>query len=140
MKSTPQSLATRQKIALKKQKISNADLIQAATDYLNKYAQSSAGFPTIAELARHIGITQSTLKDRATTLPDLTRIIEIIRDRQEHLLIRGGLNGSYNSNFAQFLLKSKHNYADLPTQLTQNNNFTISADVLAEALKLTNSK
>lgn len=78
----------------------------------------------------------------ATTPEDseIREALDLIRDKQKSKLIKGGLNREYDSKIATLLLTANHNIRPEPTQLTQNNTFNVSPEILAEALTLSRKK
>lgn len=60
----------------------------------------------------------------------------MIQVKQEEYLLTRPFTEKANVLMSMFLLKAKHHYQDEPKQLTQNNNFNISPDILADAIKL----
>lgn len=82
----------------------------------------------------------SRLYELAQTWQEVADILEYISMMQEELALRGGLTNKTNPVFSMFLLKSKHGYIDQAQNLTQNNTFNISPDLLADALEIMRSK
>lgn len=100
-------------------------------------------FPTIEQLATHLGIGTRTLYAWEQAYSEFQQTIDILRDAQKDLLIRGGLTNKYNSRFASFLLKANHGMAETRplVNATQNNIFSgVSPELLADALKIIDEK
>lgn len=98
--------------------------------------------PTIEDLASVLGVGTRTLYAWETEYSEFLQTMDMLRDVQRDLLIRGGLTNKYNANFAALLLKAKHGFVESkPTiNATQNNTFNVSPELLAEAIRLTRLK
>lgn len=107
-----------------------------------KECQKNNGFPTIEQLAAKLAIGTRTIYTWETEYSEFRHTLEILRDAQRDLLIRGGLSNKYNARFAAFLLKVNHGmYDKQPTVLaTQNNTFNVSPELMAEAIFLIKQK
>lgn len=133
------SLSTREKISLSKTKYTKPDLIDGAVDYIDKILNSDPKekiIPSIVGLCLHIGISRSRLYELADQWHEVADILEYIRMMQEETTLQGGITNRLNPVFSMFLLKGKHGYQDQAPTLNQTNNFNISPDLLADALKL----
>lgn len=95
-------------------------------------------FPTIEHLASVLGVGTRTLYAWEEAHSDFQQTMDMLRDAQRHLLISGGLTNKYNSRFASFLLKANHGMQDKQplVHATQNNNFNVSSELMADAIKL----
>jgi hypothetical protein len=131
---------TREKIALAKSKITIQHLRESADTYHSVLFMNDKQLPTIQAYCLVAGISPSYLYQLAQENPEVEDIIDMILVKQEKYLLENGITGRANPIFSMFLLKSKHNYQDSPKQLTQNNNFNISPDILADAIKLMRAK
>ncbi len=108
-----------------------------------KRCQEKEEFPTIEHLASHLGIGTRTLYTWEDTYSEFQQTMDMLRDAQRDLLIRGGLTNKYNARFASFLLKANHGMSDTRplVNATQNNIFNgISPELLAEAMEITRQK
>jgi hypothetical protein len=107
-----------------------------------KKCQQSDEFPTIEHLASELGVGTRTLYAWETEHLEFQHTLGMLRDAQRHLLISGGLTNKYNSRFASFLLKAAHGMQDRQplVHATQNNNFNISPELMADAIKLIREK
>jgi hypothetical protein len=107
-----------------------------------KKCQQSDDFPTIEHLSSELGVGTRTLYAWEEAYSDFQHTMDMLRDAQRDLLIRGGLTNKYNSRFASFLLKANHGMQDKqpPISATQNNYMNISPELMAEAIKLTREK
>lgn len=133
------STATRQKISLSKTKYKKSDLIDGGAKYIERVLNAKKGekiIPSIVGLCLDIGISRSRLYELADKWQEVADILEYIKMMQEDTALQGGMTNRLNPIFSMFILKGKHGYRDQPQNLTQNNTFNISPDLLADALKL----
>jgi hypothetical protein len=130
------SNTTKNKIGLARQEVSKSHLIQSGKTYLAKLESNPQLLPTLSGYCLAANIHRSTLLEHSVNIPEVAAIVETIEALQEDYLLTNGIIGKANPIFSIFLLKSKHQYKDQPQQLTQNNTFNISPDLLADALKL----
>lgn len=107
-----------------------------------KGCQKSGNFPTIEHLASELGLGTRTLYAWEKEYAEFQQTMDMLRDAQRHLLISGGLTNKYNSRFASFLLKANHGMQDRQplVHATQNNNFGVSPELMADAIKLIREK
>lgn len=107
-----------------------------------KECQKSGDFPTIEDLASELGLGTRTLYAWEKEYPAFQHTMDMLRDAQKHLLISGGLTNKYNSRFASFLLKANHGMQDRQplVHATQNNNFGVSPELMADAIRLIREK
>ncbi|MBI5151323.1 MAG: hypothetical protein HZA34_01985 [Candidatus Pacebacteria bacterium] len=110
--------------------------------FYTRDCQKSGVFPTIEGLAAYLGVGSRTLYDWEAEHADFSQAMDKLRDTQKELLITNGLNGKYSTRFAMFLLKANHNMTekDPIVSATQNSYMNISPDLLADALKLMESR
>lgn len=130
---------TRQKISISKTKHTKADLIQKGIDYIQYLNDNPKELPALSGYCLAVGMHRSSLLEYRAKYPEVDDIARTIELAQEHYALTRGITNRANPIFSMFLLKGKHGYQEQPTQLTQNNNFNISPDLLADALKLMNS-
>lgn len=69
-------------------------------------------FPTYVRYARSIGVSKSTLFEWANGHKEFSDAMGVCKDISEAILLENWLQGTYNSTFAQFLLKNNHWYKD----------------------------
>lgn len=69
-------------------------------------------FPTYVRYARSIGVSKSTLFERATEYKKFSDSMDICKDISEAILLENWLQWLYNPTFAQFLLKNNYWYKD----------------------------
>lgn len=137
------SLTTRQKISLSKTKYTKPVLINGAVNYIDKILnedEKKKTIPSIVGLCLHIGISRSRLYELSDQWVEVSDILEYISMMQEDKALQGGITNRLNPIFSMFLLKGKHGYQDQAAQLNQTNNFNVSPDLLADAIKLMRSK
>jgi DNA-directed RNA polymerase subunit F len=142
-KGLPVSQATRQKISLAKTKYTVDYLTSCATKYLQQFEKvdpEHPKLPTVAGFCRDHHIEQSRLYRIANDKPEVRKLLDQILQLQEAQLLDDATYNRANAGFAQFLLKSKHGYTSEPVTLTQNNNFTISPDIVKTALTIMANK
>lgn len=103
-----------------------------------KMCSEKEEFPTIEHLASHLGIGTRTLYAWEQEYSEFQQTMDLLRDTQKHLLISGGLTNKYNARFASFLLKANHGMQDKQplVHATQNNNFNVPPELMADAIKL----
>ncbi len=103
-----------------------------------KMCQEKEEFPTIEHLASHLGLGTRTLYAWEQEYFEFQQTMDILRDAQRHLLISGGLTNKYIARFASFLIKANHGMSDAKhlVHATQNNNFNVSPELIADALKI----
>jgi len=137
------ALTTRQKISLSKTKYTKPVLIDGGVSYVDKILNAPKEdklIPSIVGLCLHIGISRSRLYELADKWQEVADILEYIRMMQEDKALQGGMTNRLNPIFSMFLLKGKHGYIDTAPALNQTNNFNITPDLLADAIKLMRSK
>lgn len=138
-KPTTKALTTREKISLSKTKYTKPDLIDGSVDYIDSILNGDPKekkIPSIVGLCLEIGISRSRLYELADKWQEVADILEYIRMLQEDKALQGGLTNRLNPVFSMFLLKGKHGYQDQAPTLNQTNNFNISPELLADAIKL----
>ena len=133
-KGTKHTDITRRKLSLQRQKLTNTDQISAAQSYIDELKASPDQLPNKATLALRLGISKSRILEAIAKNPDLEPLIETIQTMQEEFLLTRGIANKTNPAITTLLLKSKHGYQETPPNLTQNNNFNISPDILRLAL------
>lgn len=107
-----------------------------------KKCQEKKDFPTIEHLASELGVGTRTLYTWEKEHSEFQHTMDMLRDAQRDLLIRGGLSNNYNARFASFLLKANHGMQDRQplVNATQNNNFGVSPELMADAIKIIREK
>lgn len=130
------STTTRGKISLLKTKHTKADLMKAGERYFQHLEANPKELPTLAGYCLEAGIHPTNLRDYAVKFPEVDQVAQTLALLQEQYCLVNGITNKANPIFSMFLLKAKHNFKDSPQQLTQNNSFNISPDLLADALQL----
>jgi hypothetical protein len=137
-KGTQLTTQTKQAISQAKTKITREHLLESANIYLERLASDNTELPTLQGYCLEANIHPTNIQDYALKYPEVNQVINKITMLQEQYLLTRGITSKANPVFSIFLLKSKHNYLDTPQQLTQNNTFNISPDLLADALQIMN--
>lgn len=99
--------------------------------------------PLIVSASLHAGISEGALlkyEARTTDNSIIRQLLAEIRDRQKQYLITMGLKGKTVPSLTLRLLETEHKLAPKPTNLTQNNNFNLSPELLAEAIEISRKK
>lgn len=65
------------------------------------------GIPQFSEFARQIGVTLRTLENWAKKKKAFGEAYEECRDKQQEMLINGGLAGQFNSKIVTFLMEAR---------------------------------
>jgi len=125
---------TKRAISQAKTKITVASLIQSHNKYIETLTTDPKLLPNIAGFALFTQVNRQYLLELAQSHPEVANMIEDIGTRQEQYLLQNGITNTANSSIAIFILKAKHNFKEQNNNLTQNNNFNISTDVLKQAL------
>jgi len=89
------------------------EVLANARLYLEKYEEDGELVPTIAGLAGYVKRSRSTLYkwEQEKTYPELSDILEEIKECQEKKLIKGGLSSNFNAVITKMML-TKHGYSD----------------------------
>jgi hypothetical protein len=86
-------------------------------------------FPTLVRFARMIGVNKSTLYEWKSKHKEFSDSMEECMQIAEAILLENWLQWTYNSAFAQFLLKNNHWYSDkTQTELTGKDWWAIEID------------
>ena len=107
-----------------------------------KMCQEKKDFITIEQLASQLGVGTRTLYAWEKEHSEFQHTLDMLRDAQRDQLIRGGIQNKLNAGVSIFLLKASHGMQDRQplVHATQNNNFNVSPELMAEAIKLTKEK
>jgi hypothetical protein len=95
--------------------------------------------PSLVSASLYAGISKKALLQWELTTAEnseVREILDFIRDCEEHYLRVNGLLGKIDGKLTALILKADHNLQEKPTQLTQNNTFNVSPELLAEAIEL----
>lgn len=134
---------TRYKISIAKQENRTKVLknLRAYISLLNDPNEKTL-IPSIVSASLYAGISKKALLAWEMTTADnseVREILDFIRDMEEKYLRENGLMGKTDSKLTGLLLKADHGLQEKPQQLTQNNTFNISPELLAEAIELSRS-
>lgn len=134
------TLDTRYKISVSKQK-NRTEIVQKLEEY--KVLLLDPGekelIPSIVSASLYAGISKKALLQWELTTAEnseVREILDFIRDLEEKYLRENGLLGKTDSKLTALILKADHGLQEKPPQLTQNNTFNISPELLADALEL----
>jgi len=75
------------------------------------YTTAGQAVPTVAGLARALGVTRKTVYEWAKDKPEISDMLEVCKAEQEILLVNKGLLSEFNSNICKLML-AKHGYGD----------------------------
>ena len=131
---------TRYKIAVAKTKDRTETLVKLR-EYISIITDPNEKdlIPSLVSASLHAGISKKALLAWELTTADgseVREILDFIRDVEEKYLRENGLLGKTDSKLTGLLLKADHGLQEKPQQLTQNNTFNISPELLADALEL----
>jgi hypothetical protein len=117
------------------------EFLEAWERYETRLKNDPKLLPTIVGYCLEVGIPNSNILEYTAKYPEVNQIVNNIVDLQQAFCLENGITQKVNPIFSMFLLKSKHNYRDIPSNLTQNNTYmNISPDVLKDALALMGDK
>lgn len=143
-KGTTLTPETKYKISIAKQK-NRRDILVKLKEYVGLLVDSKEAFliPSIVSASLFAGISKKALLTwELTTAEDseVRQLLEFIRDVEEKYLRDNGLKGIIDSKLTSKFLEAEHGVRSAPQQLTQNNNFNISPELLADAIELSRTK
>jgi hypothetical protein len=88
-------------------------MVEIARRYIANHEDFDDPVPTVAGLACVLGVTRETCyawsKDESK--PEFSDILRELAQRQERILVRGGLKGDFNAPISKMML-TKHGYSD----------------------------
>lgn len=107
-----------------------------------KMCQEKKDFITIEQLASQLGVGTRTLYAWEKEHSEFQHTLDMLRDAQRDQLIRGGIQNKLNAGVSIFLLKASHGMQDRQplVHATQNNNFNVSPELMADAIKIIREK
>ena len=93
------------------------EIVSKALHYLDHYEEEGHKIPSQAGLALVLGLSRQTLNtwSKDEDKKEFLDILERIHQKQECVLLDGGLDGTFNSAITKLVL-SKHGYHDRPQQ------------------------
>lgn len=138
------TISTKYKISLAKTK-NRSEIVEKLKEYKSMLLdpKEKGLIPSIVSASLFAGISKkSLLAWELTTAEDseVREILDFIRDLEEKYLREMGLLGLTDSKLTTLLLKAEHDLQEKPQQLTQNNTFNMSPEILAEAIELSRTK
>jgi hypothetical protein len=88
-------------------------MVESARRYIATHEDFDDPVPTVAGLACVLGVTRKTIYEWSgqATKPEFSDILEELAQKQERVLVRGGLMGAYNAPITKMML-TKHGYSD----------------------------
>lgn len=135
-----QTNQTKFKISLANQK-DHTLLHEKITEYIDKLQPQD--FPSIVSACLYAQVSEKAVLSyelRTTENSEIRSLLDKIRMLQKEYLIKNGLANKINSPLTLRLLSAEHNLNEKPQNLTQNNTFNISPELLAEALEISRKK
>lgn len=135
---------TKYKISVAKTK-DRTEIVEKLRGYVNILIdpEEKNQIPSIVSASLYAGISKKALLAWELTTAEnseVREILDFIRDCEEKFLRENGLLGMTDSKITSMILKAEHGLEEKPQNLTQNNNFNVSADILAEALEISRTK
>jgi len=134
------SALTKYKISLANKK-DRGELHNKIEEYISLLSENS--FPSIVSASIHADISEQALLNYEARTEDASNIrvlLDRIRAKQKEYLMVNGLNKKSSSAIVKLLLTAHHGITETPSNLTQNNIFSISPELLNEALELSRKK
>lgn len=86
----------------------SAEMQAKADDYIRNH---ESRVPTAAGLAIHLGVRRQTLYDWAKNIQEFSDTLAELQERQEALLVDGGLGGEFNASITK-LMMANHGYRE----------------------------
>lgn len=89
------------------------DELQAKAEYylLQGFEEQGDAVPSLAGLCCYLGVVRSTVYLWSETYPQFSDTLLAINEKQETMLISGGLRGEMNSTITKLML-ANHGYSD----------------------------
>jgi hypothetical protein len=134
------STATKFKISLANQK-DRTELHAKLQEYIQSPPDNEP--ISILNAAIHAQISESALlhyEARTAENSEIRQLLTQLRDLSKSQLITKGLKKEYDTRLTGKLLEYNHNMKTENPNLTQNNIFNVSPEILAEALELSKKK
>lgn len=138
------TVQTRYKISVSKTKDRTKTLAK-----LNEYKnllldpKEKTLIPSIVSASLYAGISKKALLQWELTTAEnseVREILDFIRDMEEKYLRENGLLRLTDSKLTGRLLEADHGIGGKPQQLTQNNTFNVSPELLADAIELSRTR
>ena len=89
------------------------DALQAKAEYylMRGFGEQGDAVPSLAGLCCYLGVVRSTVYLWSETYPQFSDTLLAINEKQEVMLISGGLRGEMNSTITKLML-ANHGYSD----------------------------
>jgi hypothetical protein len=87
------------------------EALERAKQYIDGAYMLDELVPTVAGLALYVGIRKSTIYEWAKENKDFSDFLDAVMTKQEKGLLKGGIEGVYNSTITKLML-TKHGYTD----------------------------
>lgn len=119
----------------------HTELYNRLEEYISNLKENDC--PLIVSASLYAGVSEQALLNhelRTTEESKLRELLNKIRMLQKDFLIRNGLANKINGKLTGLLLSAEHGINEKPQQLTQNNTFNISPELLAEAIEISRKK
>ena len=89
------------------------EIVTKAQHYLDNYEEYDGAIPSVVGLAIALDVSKKTLYNWAKEedKEDFLHILECVVQKQEQILLRGGLNNTLNATIVKLVL-GKHGYHD----------------------------
>lgn len=95
--------------------------------------------PSVAGLARFIGVGKSTLYRWADENKEFRDSLDDLVEEQEKRLLEGSISGEYNSTIAKLILSSNHGYAEKTETKSEVEvtgvNITVGTQAVADSIE-----
>lgn len=89
----------------------NEDMLDKALDYLENFMSYGDAVPSHAGLACELNVNKQTIYNWAKDHPEFFDTLEAIKERQERLLVNGGLTNEFNGTITKLML-ANYGYSD----------------------------
>lgn len=139
-KNIPQPEASKFKMGLTNKK-DYTELHEKLKEYISQLKPDDV--PSIVSASLYANVSENTVikyEIRTTENSEVRQLLDKIRMLQKDFLIRNGLYNKINGPLTMRLLSAEHQINEKPQNLTQNNTFNISPELLAEAIEISRKK
>lgn len=116
-------------------------LLESLETYISQLKPQD--FPSIVSACLCANMSEKAVLSYEMRQPEestIRSLLDKIRMLQKKFLLDNGLSNKINGKLTGLLLSSDHGINDKPQQLTQNNTFNLSPELLAEAIELSRTK
>lgn len=87
------------------------EVLKKTEDYIENFYKHDDLIPSVASLSVVLRVTRSTLYEWAKENKQFSDMLEFLNQKQEKVLLSGGLSGNMNATICKLVL-SKHDYSD----------------------------